>query len=189
MFVCKLIDKLYNDISNIKIKIEKGILDYDDEFSLADELIFNNLEPLMPSSWNSSCVWLFKRWKILLVGVYLRVCAPPSLPNTWKAFLYSRESQNPSRIRKLSRKRIQDRAGHVHGCPHGQTVWKNRVIGLQYMAVAATTARPCGTGPKLGRRTRPWVQPRSACGLSLSPFYWTSMPFLRPLQRELDQGY
>ena len=49
MFVCKLIDKLYNDISNIKIKIEKGILDYDDEFSLADELIFNNLEPLISS--------------------------------------------------------------------------------------------------------------------------------------------
>ena len=50
MFVCKLIDKLYNDISNVKIKIEKGILDYDDEFSLADELIFKSLEPLMPSS-------------------------------------------------------------------------------------------------------------------------------------------
>ena len=50
MFVCKLIDKLYNDISNMKIKIEKGILDYDDEFSLADELLFNNLEPSMPSS-------------------------------------------------------------------------------------------------------------------------------------------
>ena len=49
MFVCKLIDKLYNDISNIKIKIEKGILDNDDESSLADELIFNSLEPSMPS--------------------------------------------------------------------------------------------------------------------------------------------
>ena len=34
MFVCKLIDKLYNDISNIKIKIEKGILDNDDESPL-----------------------------------------------------------------------------------------------------------------------------------------------------------
>ena len=114
----------------------------------SDESIFNSLEPLMPSSWNSSCVWLFKRWKIMIVGMYLRVCAPPPLPNTWKAFLYGRESQNPSRIRKLSRKHIQDRAGHVHGCPHGQIVWKNWVIGLQYTAVAAATSRPCGTGPK-----------------------------------------
>ena len=133
MFVCELIDKLHNDISNIKIKSDRDrnfrlwwwiSLAWTNQSSTALNPWCLLLE--IPLAYGSSKDEQFWLWACICVYV------PLPLPNTWKAFLYGRESQNPSRIRKLSRKRVQDRAGHVHGCSHGQTVWENWIIGLQY---------------------------------------------------------
>ena len=145
MFVCKLIDKLYNDISNIKIKRDRDrnsrlwwwiSLARTNQSSTALNPWCLLLEiPLAYGSSKDEKLWL---WACICVYV------PLSLPNTWKAFLYGRESQNPSRIRKLSRKRVRNRAGHAHGCSHGQTVWNRAKTSV------AAHGRGCSHGQPVG---------------------------------------